>query len=66
VKAESERVQWEEDEVEGPDVEDRETLLTLAKMTYDAYIEPTDDDWYDLGGDWLPVCSAITYLRKGS
>ncbi|KZP31761.1 alpha/beta-hydrolase [Athelia psychrophila] len=48
----SHAVQWEEDEILGPDVESRETLLTLAKMTNNAYIEPEDPQWYDLGGDW--------------
>ncbi|TFK45946.1 alpha/beta-hydrolase [Heliocybe sulcata] len=43
---------WEEIEVEGPDTEKRETLLTLAKMTSNAYTEPTAKDWYDLGPDW--------------
>ncbi|KAK7032316.1 putative lipase atg15 [Paramarasmius palmivorus] len=46
---------WEEDEVPGPDVEKRETLLTLAKMTNNAYFEDLDSggkEWYDLGPDW--------------
>ena len=37
---ESAVLQWEEDEVEGPDVGRRETLLALAKMTYNAYVCP--------------------------
>ncbi|KAH9927261.1 alpha/beta-hydrolase [Fomitopsis serialis] len=45
-------VPWDEIELEGPDIQDRETLLTLAKMTNNAYSEPTDSDWYDLGPDW--------------
>ncbi|KAF7976612.1 hypothetical protein HWV62_6118 [Athelia sp. TMB] len=43
---------WEEDEIIGPNVESRETLLVLAKMTNNAYVEPEDDAWYDLGGNW--------------
>ena len=35
---ESAVLDWEEDEVEGPDIERRDTLLTLAKMTYNAYV----------------------------
>ncbi|GJE94583.1 alpha/beta hydrolase [Phanerochaete sordida] len=43
---------WDEDEIEGPDVESRKTLLHLAKMTNNAYLEPGEAGWYDLGGDW--------------
>ncbi|OCH86209.1 alpha/beta-hydrolase [Obba rivulosa] len=43
---------WDEVEIDGPDVQDRETLLTLAKMTNNAYAEPADKDWYDLGPGW--------------
>ncbi|EKM58524.1 uncharacterized protein PHACADRAFT_53577, partial [Phanerochaete carnosa HHB-10118-sp] len=43
---------WDEDEIEGPDVESRKTLLNLAKMTNNAYLEPGEAEWYDLGGDW--------------
>jgi lipase ATG15 len=49
---------WEEDEVTAPDVESRETLLELAKMTNNAYLEPNEEGWYDLGGDWNVVSSA--------
>ncbi|PAV16217.1 alpha beta-hydrolase [Pyrrhoderma noxium] len=49
---ESAVLHWEEDEVEGPDVGRRETLLALAKMTYNAYVEPTDADWYELDKEW--------------
>ncbi|OCB90067.1 alpha/beta-hydrolase [Sanghuangporus baumii] len=45
-------VLWNVEEVEAPDVEHRDSLLTIAKMTYDAYLEPTDKDWYDLGENW--------------
>ncbi|KAL5504243.1 ATG15_2 [Sanghuangporus vaninii] len=45
-------VHWNVEEVEAPDVEHRDSLLTMAKMTYDAYLEPTDKDWYDLGDNW--------------
>lgn len=46
---------WDEDEVDGPNVEDRETLLLLAEMTYNAYVEPADPDWYDHEDDWPDV-----------
>jgi len=46
---------WNEDTVVGPDVESRETLLLLAKMTNNAYLTPKDAGWYDLGGNWSVV-----------
>ncbi|KJA19504.1 hypothetical protein HYPSUDRAFT_69247 [Hypholoma sublateritium FD-334 SS-4] len=49
---ENERLDWFPDEIEGPDVEVRETLLELAKMTNNAYVEPDDPAWYDLEGRW--------------
>lgn len=52
---ENEWLDWEEEEILGPDVERRETLLELAKMTNNAYLEPDDPDWYDLDGHWNVV-----------
>jgi putative lipase involved disintegration of autophagic bodies len=47
---------WEEHEVLAPDVESRHTLLGLAKMTNNAYVNETGDPyWYDLGGNWTSV-----------
>ncbi|KAK0223515.1 alpha/beta-hydrolase [Armillaria fumosa] len=43
---------WEEDKVLAPDVEDRETLLALAKMANNAYVVPNESSWYDLGINW--------------
>ncbi|KAG9102846.1 putative lipase atg15, partial [Ceratobasidium sp. 370] len=43
---------WDEDDVEGPATDKRETVLALAKMTNNAYLEPADAGWYDLGGNW--------------
>jgi len=43
---------WDVAEMQGPNPSNRETLLTLAKMTSNAYNEPSDKDWYDLGQDW--------------
>jgi lipase ATG15 len=51
----SEDIAWEEDEMQGPDVESRETLLELAKMTHNAYIDPNDPAWYELDGNWTIV-----------
>ncbi|KAI0029789.1 Alpha/Beta hydrolase protein [Vararia minispora EC-137] len=47
---------WEEEDIHGPNVDERETLLTLAKMTSNAYARPGDSGWYDLGGNWNTVC----------
>ncbi|TCD64940.1 putative lipase atg15 [Steccherinum ochraceum] len=44
---------WDEDEVVGPDVSSRNTLLMLAKMTSNAYYGgPGEKGWYDLGPEW--------------
>lgn len=51
----SAKLDWEEDEVVAPDVESRQTLLELAKMTNNAYLEPGEAGWYDLGGKWNVV-----------
>ncbi|KAG5647362.1 hypothetical protein DXG03_000430 [Asterophora parasitica] len=48
----SESLHWDEEEVIAPDVERRETLLELAKMTNNAYVFPDDPAWYDLGSGW--------------
>ena len=53
--AQSQDLQWEEDGIIGPDVESRESLLELAKMTNNAYVEPDDPGWYDLEGNWSEV-----------
>ncbi|KZT11184.1 alpha/beta-hydrolase [Laetiporus sulphureus 93-53] len=45
-------VLWDEVDIEGPDTQDRETLRALAKMTNNAYYEPIEKSWYDLGPDW--------------
>lgn len=46
----SEQVIWDTTNVLGPNVEERETLLTLAKMTSNAYTSPTASDWYTQDG----------------
>jgi lipase ATG15 len=58
--AQSQDLHWDEEEVIGPDVESRETLLELAKMTSNAYVEPGDPYWYDLEGNW----SKVKYLSQ--
>lgn len=49
---------WIEETVEVPDITDRETLLSLAKMTRNAYLdvnESESEEWYELD-DWNRVC----------
>ncbi|RDB19292.1 putative lipase ATG15 [Hypsizygus marmoreus] len=46
----SEPLAWHDEDVPGPDVTKRETLLQLAKMTYNAYSLPIGKDWYELDG----------------
>ncbi|KAL9126046.1 MAG: hypothetical protein Q9217_004847 [Psora testacea] len=42
---------WRIEEVQAPNVTDKETVLTLAKMTWDAYTkEPGTGEWQDLKG----------------
>ncbi|KAF8126945.1 alpha/beta-hydrolase [Boletus edulis] len=50
--AQSTDLPWYEDEIIGPDVEHRDTLLELAKMTNNAYVTPDDAAWYALEDDW--------------
>ncbi|KAG1866228.1 alpha/beta-hydrolase [Suillus subluteus] len=50
--AQSANLPWHETEILGPNVEKRETLLELAKMTNNAYIAPDDSQWYELGENW--------------
>ncbi|KAI0091008.1 alpha/beta-hydrolase [Irpex rosettiformis] len=45
-------IDWEEDEIVAPDAEKRETLLALAKMTNNAYLEPGEAGWYELEKQW--------------
>ncbi|KAK3301947.1 autophagy protein atg15 [Chaetomium strumarium] len=42
---------WTVDDVPGPNVTDKDTVLTLALMAADAYVEkPGEPDWEDVGG----------------
>ncbi|KAG9018714.1 putative lipase atg15 [Tulasnella sp. 427] len=44
---------WDDIEVPGPDIEDRETLLELAKITGNAYaLDSGSRNWYPLDGKW--------------
>jgi lipase ATG15 len=58
-----ELLRWDEDEVPGPDVTRRDTLLTLAKMTSNAYYpNSTETGWWDLGGNWTFVRHSFIYM----
>lgn len=60
MRGQSAALDWHEEEVPGPDVESRETLQVLAKMTNNAYYDgPQEKGWYDLGGNWTQVSSAL-------
>ena len=48
---------WDDEEILAPDVERREVLQILAKMTNNAYLRPDEKGWYDLGDVWSPVRS---------
>lgn len=61
---ESEWLDWEEEEVLAPDVESREVLLHLAKMTNNAYVDPDDPAWYDLNEGWNTVRGSPTFYLK--
>jgi putative lipase involved disintegration of autophagic bodies len=52
MRGQSAALDWDEDEISGPDVSKRETLLLLAKMTSNAYIEPYTNGWYNLTDEW--------------
>ncbi|KAI0255131.1 alpha beta-hydrolase [Lactifluus subvellereus] len=52
MRGQSASLDWKVDEISGPDVSKRETLLLLAKMTSNAYIEPNTDGWYNLTDEW--------------
>lgn len=54
-----ETLDWEEDEIVAPDATNRETLLELAKMTNNAYLEPGDDGWYNLTDNWNKVSNLM-------
>jgi lipase ATG15 len=52
MRAQSAALDWEDHEIPGPDISKRETLLLLAKMTSNAYVEPDADAWYNLTDEW--------------
>jgi lipase ATG15 len=65
MRGQSAALDWEEDEVVGPDVTLRKTLLLLAKMTSDAYFVPGSSGWYNLTDEWN-VVRLNFFLRVGA
>ena len=59
MRGQSAVLRWDEEEIPGPDVSKRESLLLLAKMTSNAYVEPNSGEWYNLTDDWGIVCRLI-------
>ena len=57
----NDQVFWDSVDIPGPDVQNREVLLMLAKMANNAYTEPGQKDWYDIGSQWNNV-SDISWL----
>lgn len=54
---------WIESIVNAPDVENRATLLQLAKMTNNAYYNTSDKGWYTLEPFWgNMVSSAFVFI----
>lgn len=51
----SEKVEWETAEILGPDIEDKHTLVQLARMTGNAYALPGKKNWYDIDPMWNNV-----------
>ncbi len=64
VRFRSDDLTWDTTEVDGPDVQDREALLLLAKMANNAYTEPRAKDWYDFGPDWNNVSPTAASLSR--
>ena len=48
--AQNDATLWDGVDITGPDVTSREMLLTLAKMTNNAYLAGPEDGWYDVDG----------------
>ena len=44
---------WITEDISQPDITDKETVIGLARMTADAYVEiPGTEDWVDIGAGW--------------
>jgi lipase ATG15 len=58
-----EPLKWHDIKVVGPDVDRRDTLLQLAKMTYNAYASGpgSSSEWYEIGPKWNTVRVFISF-----
>ncbi|KAG0317382.1 putative lipase atg15 [Dissophora globulifera] len=43
---------WRREEVDAPDVADKETIVQLSKLNYNSYTEVASPGWYDLEDNW--------------
>lgn len=57
--AQDEEVEWDLVDVSGPDVQDRHTLVQLARMSGDAYALPGQKNWYDIDPAWNEVRNPV-------
>ena len=62
IHAQSEAVEWDRVEVLGPDVEDRHTLVQLARMAANAYAKLGEKNWYDIDPAWNIVSSPYSFV----
>lgn len=53
-------LEWEESEIDVPDVSDVPTLNALGKLTANAYILSDEAGWYDVDGRWNVVSSLLS------
>jgi len=49
---ECEKVEWDQLDTIGPDIEDRHTVSQLARMSGNAYALPGGSNWYDVDPAW--------------
>lgn len=52
---------WVQASAPAPRVDDRETLLSLAKMTNNAYYTPDEKGWYSLGSSWGNLVCSLSF-----
>lgn len=57
---------WEEEDVVGPRTEKRQTLVQLAKMTFNAFYDGPEahQEWYKLDSHWNMVSRLYGYTRR--
>ena len=48
-------LEWDDFEIDAPDVTSVEALAAFGKMTSNAYSLPEEGTWYDVGGGWNAV-----------